>query len=117
VTAILSKLISKLNTNEKIEVFDKVIKRFQNIPNTGFLDIWLQRVSVANDDLKSTEFEEPLCKIISDENQKNDLLWEIEWLKEKFKNIFLETSIVNISKLEEMKEVIEPVEIALFSEY
>lgn len=116
VTAILSKLISKLDKNEKIETFRKIIQRFQNIPNTGFLDIWLQRISITNDDLKSTEFEEPLCKIISDLNQKNYLLWEIDWLQEKLKQIFLTTSIVNLPSLEEMKEkeVIDPEEIALF---
>lgn len=116
VAAILSKLLSKLNTDKKIEIFNKIIKRFDNIPNTGFLDIWLQRVSITSDELSSIEFEEPLCKIIKDSNNKNDLLWEMEWLQEKFKKIFLTISIVNMPSLAEMKEkeVIDPEEIALF---
>jgi uncharacterized protein YjgD (DUF1641 family) len=40
--AILSHLIDLLeSTTKKSEVIDKIKKKFERVPNTGFLDIWL----------------------------------------------------------------------------
>jgi hypothetical protein len=45
--AILSHLIDLLeSTTKKSEVIDKIKKKFERVPNTGFLDIWLQRITL-----------------------------------------------------------------------
>jgi hypothetical protein len=59
-SAILSKLLSFIESaDEKRGIIKKIVKRFSQIPNTGHMEIWLQRISwpFAED----MEFEEPLC--------------------------------------------------------
>ena len=47
-SAILSKLISLFKgEGEKRETIEKIRKKFRQLPNTGQLDIWLQRISLS----------------------------------------------------------------------
>jgi RNA-directed DNA polymerase len=64
VSAIVSYLLSHIkHENQKVVLLQKIVKKFQNIPNTGHLLIWLQRVALGiKNDLS---FEEPICKLIT----------------------------------------------------
>ncbi|OAV71632.1 Reverse transcriptase (RNA-dependent DNA polymerase) [Bacteroidales bacterium Barb4] len=45
-TAILSKFLDLMSTpEEKKDIFTLIKKRFESIPNTGLLDVWLQRIA------------------------------------------------------------------------
>ena len=74
--AILSKLISFLETeSEKREIVERIRKKFSQIPNTGHLEIWLQRISLPFD--SNIEFNESLCQLV---HQKNKQIWNNEWI-------------------------------------
>lgn len=117
VSAILSKLISYLSDDIKINIFTKLVRRFDRIPNTGLVDIWLQRIAITNEALREVKFQETLCGIVSGENSiKNDMLWESAWLNKKLKDIVLNTAIIDVNELRKLKPIIEVNEISLFEE-
>ena len=74
--AILSKLISFLETeSEKQEIVERIRTRFSQIPNTGHLEIWLQRISLPFD--RNIGFNESLCQLV---HQKNKQIWNSDWI-------------------------------------
>ncbi len=118
IAEILSKFICFLDNNDKSDIFNKITKRFGSIPNTGLIDIWLQRITVANDGLSPPSFKEPLCTIVAAKGltEDNRLLWELDWLQQKFQNILKTTSIIDAEKLSDIKQVIDINEISLFED-
>lgn len=85
--AILSKLASISNDYELI--IKRIRKKFSIIPNTDYLDIWLQRL------ILKVEYDVPyecdLCKKV--ENVENDI-WDWTWLKgKKIKENFIKKDI------------------------
>ena len=110
-TAILSKLFSLIDDkDEVIKIVKKVIQKFNNIPNTGHMHIWLQRaiIKIENTEL---EFEEKICKLVNGENIQ---LWNNTWLYESISDIFVNTPIIDVDLLGSIDEVIEDTEVLLF---
>lgn len=112
IAAVLSKLLACLDSDDlRTQVFEKVRKRFSSVPNTGHLDIWLQRASVTFD--KSLKFNEPLCQLVADNQIK---LWNNDWIKSvKLKDLIQPKEIINTKTLNELKEVIQSSEVQLFN--
>lgn len=109
--AILSKLISLLKEDdEKLDVIDKIMKKFSIIPNTGYMKIWLQRATINfRDDL---EFEEPLCNIVKGEDE---VIWNNDWISCKsLKDLITGKMIIDVDLISRLKPVISPKEIELF---
>ncbi len=108
--AILSKLLSLLETKkEKKKILKSISSRFDKIPNTGHLQIWLQRVSILID--KKKNFTENLCKKVID---SSIIIWNSDWLNAEIKKIISDEKIVDTNILKEIKEVIDSEEFALF---
>jgi RNA-directed DNA polymerase len=110
--AILSKLIIlQKEENEKLEVIDKIMKKFSIIPNTGYMEIWLQRATINyKDDL---EFKEPLCNIVKGEDKT---IWNNDWLSCKsLKDLISGKMIIDIDLISKLKPVISPKEVELFA--
>jgi hypothetical protein len=113
-SAILSKLISLIESEkDKKMVLDLIAKRFKKIPNTGHLQIWLQRIT-----LKMTmdieEYEELLCKKVLNPKTK---IWESDWIKDSnLKKLMEEESVVDPDILEEMGVIISAEEVELFQD-
>lgn len=115
VSAILSKLLSFLEEASKIKLLNKILKRFEVIPNTGLLDIWLQRIAIANGSANDVKFKESLCKIILDPTGiKNDVIWNSSWLNSKVEKIVQNTKIIDIQILSDLEPIVSIDEIALF---
>ena len=94
--AIISKLIGKFEDNrKKKEVVEKIRKKFKKIPNTGYLDIWLQRIAIGFDE--DISFEEPICQLVANRNNTPLILWKSDWLKIKQK--IKENTIINEKEL------------------
>ncbi len=108
--AILSKLLSKLKTKkEKGEVIDLIRTRFEKIPNTGHLQIWLQRITYKFD--KSIEYGEHLCgKVLNQETE----IWNSDWLNNNLKEMIEGIEIVDRKKLARINSTISSVEVQLF---
>ena len=82
VSAILSYLLSHIKQKDKkIELLQKIIKRFQNIPNTGHLLIWIQRVALGI--TSNLHFDETICQLITEQKVN---LWNNSWLKKSMSN-------------------------------
>ena len=111
-TPIMSQLIKHINTKEKRKnIIEKIRKKFKKIPNTGHLDIWLQRVVIGFDG--NISFNEPICKIVTDTN--NGSIWNSNWLKDNFKKNISDKDIVDKVKLKKLKgKPIERKEFAIF---
>ena len=78
-TAIISKLVSYLNSDsDKKKVIGKIKGKFANFPNTGHIEIWLQRISLQFD--REICYEEPLCRIV---NREEVTIWNNDWISSK----------------------------------
>ena len=104
VTATLSFLISKVeDKGQQKEILLKIKNRFNLLPNTSYLNIWLQRLTMKID--PTISYSGKLCEKVIDRSVE---VWNSEWLNTKFKKIVEETEIIR-------NEVIEKIEI-IFSE-
>ena len=111
IAAILSKLFSHLPPEiESEEIIDKIIAKFDRIPNTGHLDIWLQRISHPFGLRKA--FDERLCNAVS---QPNIPIWNFSWLQPQQWQHYLELfEVVDRQILAESPAVIPQEEVHLF---
>jgi RNA-directed DNA polymerase len=111
IAAILSKLLACLGSDTlRTEVFGKIRKRFSSVPNTGYLQIWLQRISVTFDQV--LQFDEPLCQLVAGLDVD---LWNNDWLgSTNLKDLIKPEKIVSKKALAEMEEIIASNEIQLF---
>ncbi len=113
--AIVSKILSQEpDTNKKKEVIEKILKKFDQLPNVGYLEIWLQRLTIKNN--RNNFFSEPLCQYVATP-QKN--IWNIDWLKEDIKKIFQDPAnfCINEDEIDRLPECIEYKEVENFSRY
>ena len=110
--AIISLLLERLENNKKKEIIQKINKKFKRLPNTGYLEIWLQRATIKHlENINDINFKEKLCHIVRGDNQIN--LWEFSWLKNNIQNLS-NISIVNREKLENISSTIDNDEFDVF---
>ena len=109
--AILSKLISFLHTTEeKLEVINKIRRKFSRLPNTGYLEIWLQRIS--REFGHDIEFEEPLCQLVRGDTSE---IWDSAWVNSPDLLRALDPHrMVNREQLNTMDPIIPIDEVKLF---
>ncbi|MCX6239338.1 MAG: RNA-directed DNA polymerase [Bacteroidia bacterium] len=108
---ILSLLVKKIpDRNEKKIILKRIYNKFQQIPNSSFLKVWLQRLTVKID--KTIIYDEPICKLISDSEVQ---LWNIEWLRDNFKSKIKNTPIIIQSKVKTLKAVVTKKEIDIIT--
>ena len=108
--ALLSKLFSFLDDENKRFTIVKIKHKFSKIPNTGHLEIWLQRIAFTS--LPDIKFDEPLCKIVSGEKAS---LWNIDWITDpKLKKAVNNSKIIDNKVLGEIESIIPVQEIELF---
>ena len=112
IMAILSKVIESIdNASQKTDLLKKIKRRFDHIPNNGYLLIWLQRLSIAI----STEiyYEEKLCKLVSGANPK---LWNVDWINNnELKSLINATDIIDRTALEKITPIIQLNEFNLYA--
>ena len=76
IAAIIGRLINFLRTDhEKSRVVTRIKDRFSRIPNTGHLEVWLQRISSKFS--PNETFDEPLCKLAQ---KRTSYLWNSSWI-------------------------------------
>ena len=61
--SVISKLMSFDTKKERDNMYGKIERKFIDVPNVGYLDICLQRISIKSN--RSRKFDEPLCKLVS----------------------------------------------------
>jgi hypothetical protein len=108
--AIISKLMSLLESDKmKMEVADRIKRRFSKIPNTGHMQIWIQRVTLPI--AKEFSYQEPICKLVSGDNVS---LWNKKWITNKELQRAISTPIVDQAVIAALDPVIPINEVELF---
>lgn len=113
VSGILSHLISLAAGDEKVGLWEKVKSKMARVPYNGYLDIWLQRVTQPKVIGIKFESDERICQIV---NGENALLWDNSWIESKDLNDALNVSTIITQSAEDMEEVVQPDEVALFKQ-
>jgi len=109
-SAILIKLLSLIpDGQEKDELLNLTLKRFDKIPNTGHIKIWLQRLTIKID--RNKQYTETLCEKV---NNLAVQIWNSDWLENNLKNIVANTSIIDETVIADIDAVIASEEVQLF---
>lgn len=109
-SAILSKFLSLIpEVAKKNEILSLICQRFEKIPNTGHIKIWLQRITIKLD--RQKEYTEKLCKKVN-----NPILrvWNSDWLENDLKAIIETTSVIDETVIADIDAVIASEEVELF---
>ena len=110
-SAILSKLFQFIEpASSKEEIMNKVIEKFSKLPNTGYMQVWLQRIALPLG--IRGDFSEKLCVLAV--NPESESLWNNEWISSHDLKRIVSANIIEKSTIEEMSELIEPTEYELF---
>ena len=109
--AILSKFISFLETTKQRQsIVEKIKRKFSQIPNTGHMQLWLQRISFPF--APQMEFDEPLCRLVLEESEQ---IWNSEWISSTDLQTAVDAKkIFDQQALEKLDPVIPAEEVALF---
>ncbi len=113
-SAILSKLLSLLNAPAKRDsILQSIMTKFEKIPNTGHIKIWLQRLTIKID--RPKVYDEDLCRKV---NAPTIQIWNSDWLNNSLKTLIDTTPIIDEQVIQDIDVVINQTEVQLFkSEY
>ena len=110
---ILSKLIRFLDEDLQGSVIERTRQKFSAIPNTGHMEIWIQRFSRGFD--SEFDYKEPLCHLV---RQENSVVWNNDWISSKdLLNALDPRTMVDIDMFETIPLIIQPEEIRLFNPF
>jgi hypothetical protein len=113
IPAILSKLLSFLDyKKESKAIISDILAKFEKIPNTGYLHVWLQRITIKDE--RDREYNELLCKKVNDNSIP---IWNTDWCDEPLKKIINETPIIDENIIKNIDPIIKPEEVQLFMGY
>lgn len=98
---ILSVIFSFLGKTTINKYINLISKKFKNLPNTNYIDIWLQRLTIANDIAR--KYSCTLCKKIYSEVK----IWNSDWLNLKIdESLIINNEIIqSISPIMQEEEV------------
>jgi RNA-directed DNA polymerase len=110
--AIVSKLLSFLKTDsERVDVIKKIYAKLSQLPNTGHMEVWLQRISHSIEPKLS--YNETLCQLVKG---KAVDVWNNSWITSTTLRAALDPmKIVNKTTLRTLKPIIKPKEIEIFA--
>lgn len=104
---IASQLLSDMRQEDqqkKKEIIGLIYKKLSRIPNSAFLQVWLQNITHTTDDWSSAEvYDMPLCKIVA---KRPVTLWNNKWLIPEIASTFPQDSIVDRETLAKTGQVI-----------
>ena len=108
--AIISIIISSLDSNKVSMIVDDIVKKFSVISNIGLLKLWLQRLIYPVK--REYEFNDKLCKKVRGESC---LIWNFDWLNDgKLKKILMEIDFIDRNELDKMSKIISQNEFDIF---
>ena len=99
VTGSISYLITKIEDAQyQKDIILKIRNKFEQLPNTNYLDVWLQRLTLKID--KDIIYSGKLCEKVTDISVS---VWNSDWLNHKIKNLIESTSIIDVNKIEKLE--------------
>ena len=109
--AILGKLVRLLETEaDQQDTIERIRRRFSQIPNTGQLEIWLQRVFLEFG--SDIHFKEPLCQLVQGSDVR---IWNSEWISAaRLRRAVDPKGIVDQEELNQVKPLLPIEEVELY---
>ena len=86
---LISELAKKLSKLSMLKLIQKIKNKFSDVPNTEYLNIWLQRLIITIE--KNYEFDDKICKKVIDPNIN---IWNSDWLNFDIK----EKNIIDVNE-------------------
>ena len=104
---IASQLLSdmrKEDAEKKSEIIDLIYRKLIRIPNSAFLQVWVQNITHPTDDWSAGDiYDMPLCKVVA---KQPVMLWNNNWLNADIAAAFPQYSIVDRDVLAKTGQVI-----------
>lgn len=89
---------------KKMDVIELIYKKLRYLPNSAFLQLWLQNITHSTDDWsKGDRYDMPLCKLVA---MRSENLWNNSWLKTEIAEGLPVESIVDREALSQTGQVI-----------
>lgn len=111
--AIVSKLLVRLPSEERRAIVERVRRRLAQLPNSGHLEVWLQRISYRIKPI--VHYHERLCMLVAGEDVE---LWNNDWLPdEALKAAADPGAIVSASKLKAARPIVPRTEFMVVADY
>lgn len=112
--AIVSKLLSLLPTKQEKQVaVDRIRRKLKQLPNSGHLEVWLQRAShyVA----PTMSYDEKLCNLVKGKKVE---IWNSSWITDaKLRAMVNPSEIVDSKRLKALRPVMKRDEFVAFAPY
>ncbi len=113
IAGILSHLISLASESQKAALWSLVRKKMQRIPYNGYLEVWLQRVTIPKALALQFDSNEAICQIVTG---GKPMLWDSSWLSGGALKNALDVGKIVVSDPSSVNESIQPEEVQLFQE-
>jgi hypothetical protein len=107
--AILSKLFTLLTNEERNDLLVSVNNKFEKIPNTSHIKIWLQRITIKEN--RAIEYNETLCDRVNDRTVE---IWNSEWLNTDLETLIKSATLIDEEEINKINSIIESEEFQLF---
>lgn len=109
--AILSNIFKFLSPKKSVDYINKILNKFNSLPNTIYLEIWLQRMTLSID-RKIKYSAGSICEKVYNSSTK---IWNSEWLKENIKKQFDENIIIDEKEIANISLYLSRDEVDAFS--
>lgn len=107
--AILSKLFTLLTSEERNDLLVLVNKKFEKIPNTSHIKIWLQRITIKEN--REIEYDDTLCDRVNDQDVE---IWNSEWLNSEMETLIKSAILIDEEEINKINLIIDSEEFQLF---
>ena len=98
VIAIIGKMLTiESDKTKRKEIINRILRKFDSVPNTEYLQIWIQRLTIVED--RKKVFNSKLCQALY---HKDVSIWDDSWLHSDFKKIIESKGIVDESVLDKL---------------
>jgi len=113
VAAFISKILKSVKKTQRKIIIGNVFRKLGLLPNSGLLEIWIQRISYPNK--INITFTEDICKKI---NNRTMPLFNTSWIgNSDYKKVIEDSEYIDDQQLTTLDTVISSKEIDLFTDY
>ena len=109
--AMLSRIFNYLSNKKRNEYSNLILEKFKSLPNTTYLEIWLQRITISYDRNKKYS-SNSLCEKLYNPFSS---IWNSDWLRDDVKKIFDEKLIIDEQELKSISICMSQSEVDAFS--
>lgn len=109
--ALLAKIFTRLSLEERALVASSVLEKFSHLPNTGYLQIWLQRIAIPSK--IKLNYTERMCQVV---DNPFIYIWDHQWLQsdKDLMDLMYSSNSIDNKQLNELQPTMCNEEVDLF---